>query len=80
MMRSFLLLLRSLGILLAGFGAVLVVNLPHDWLLNAGAPGSAYEQVPLGRRAAIWSMSNRVSARPDPRPPKPIHLTFGPNL
>ncbi|TYZ06925.1 hypothetical protein FY528_16775 [Hymenobacter lutimineralis] len=54
-MHTLGLIFRGIGSIVLGFLMVILVNLPHDWLLNQVQPGSVVMGVPTTTLAATLS-------------------------
>jgi hypothetical protein len=54
-MNTFFTVLKSIGVLLLGYVAVMLVNLPHDRIINGIYPGGAREAVPVTPPAELVS-------------------------
>ena len=56
-MKKLVIFLKGLGIILLGFVVIILVNLPHDLIINSVDPGSAKNNVPLSGQAEWISIA-----------------------
>jgi hypothetical protein len=54
-MNTFLVVLRCIGIIILGFVVIILINLPHDTIINAIGNGTAKNHIPIGMQAEVIS-------------------------
>lgn len=54
-MKTLLLVLKCIAIIILGFVVIILVNLPHDAIINAFWSGTAKNHLPLGLHAEVLS-------------------------
>jgi len=55
-MKPLLVILKSIGVILLGFVVIVLVNSPHDLIINTVSKGTAKNNVPAGTQAELISI------------------------